>query len=235
MKWEEELKLLKNKPLRIACDGESASGKSLASKLIARKFNLYCLNSGLIYRYASFLVIKYKPKKIIPFLKKKLGNLNYKKICKLNLHTHKISAHVAKLAKKQKVRSIVRKVQLKIIKKHPRIVVEGRDTQTSILVKKFRYTVAFYFKCKLSVASYRRWRDLKKKIPLKIVRKQLASRTTIDKKRRFNALKKSPDALVIRTHLLSKKQMIERMTKEIDRKLFLKYGRNNKARQNKIS
>ena len=87
----------------------------------------------------------------------------------------------------------------------------------------------------MSVASYRRWCDLKKKIPLKIVRKQLASRTTIDKKRRFNALKKSPDALVIRTHLLSKKQMIEKMTKEINRKLLLKYGRNYKARQRQVT
>ena len=225
----------KNKPLRIACDGESASGKSLASKLIGRKFHLFCLNSGLIYRYASFLIIKYKPKKIIPFLRKKFKNLNYKRISKLNLHTHEISAYVAMLAKQKKVRTIVREVQLAIIKKHSRIVVEGRDTQTSILIKKFRYTVAFYFVCKLSVASYRRWCDLKKKIPLKIVKKQLALRTTIDQKRRFNALKKSPDALVIRTHLLSKKQMIEKMTKEINRKLLLKYGRNYKARQRQVA
>ena len=209
----------RNKPLRIACDGESASGKSLASKMIAKKFRLFCLNSGLIYRYASFLIIKDKPKKIIPFLKKKFRNLSYKNISKLNLHTHNISAHVATLAKQKKVREIVRGVQHKIIKKHPRIVVEGRDSQSTILVKKFQYTAAFYFKCKLSVASYRRWRDLKKKIPLKTVRKQLASRTTIDKKRRFNALKKSPDALVIRTHLLSKKSMIAKMVKEIEKKL----------------
>ena len=126
-------------------------------------------------------------------------------------------------------------MQHKIIKKNPRIVVEGRDTQSNILVKKFKYTVAFYFVCKLSVASYRRWRDSKKKIPLKIVKKQLALRTTIDQKRRFNALKKSPDALVIRTHLLSKKQMIEKMTKEINGKLLLKYGRNYKARQRQVT
>ena len=30
----------KNKPLRIACDGESASGKSFASKLIGQKYFL---------------------------------------------------------------------------------------------------------------------------------------------------------------------------------------------------
>ncbi len=69
----------KNKPLRIACDGESASGKSFASKLIGKKYGLFVLNSGLAYRYASFLIIKHKPKKIIPFLKKKFNHLNYKK------------------------------------------------------------------------------------------------------------------------------------------------------------
>ena len=55
-------------------------------------------------------------------------------------------------------------------------------------------------------------------------------RTATDKKRRFNALKRAPDAIVIRTHLLSKKMMVEKMTKEINRKLLLKYGRSYKAR-----
>ena len=62
----------RNKPLRIACDGESASGKSLASKLIGRKYNLFVLNSGIAYRYASYLIIKRRPKKTISFLKKKV-------------------------------------------------------------------------------------------------------------------------------------------------------------------
>ena len=84
--------------------------------------------------------------------------------------------------------------------------------------------------CKLSVASYRRWRDLKKKIPLKIVKKQLALRTTTDKQRRFNALKRSPDAILVRTHLLSKKKVEKVMTNEINRRLLLKYGRNFKTR-----
>ena len=57
-----------NKPLRVACDGESASGKSFASKAIGSRYYLFVLNSGFAYRYASFLIIKHKPKKIIPFL-----------------------------------------------------------------------------------------------------------------------------------------------------------------------
>ena len=71
-------------PIRVACDGESSSGKSTAAKLISKRYKLFCMNSGLLFRYASFLIIYNKPKKIIPFLKKKFKNLKYKKISNLS-------------------------------------------------------------------------------------------------------------------------------------------------------
>ena len=201
----------KNKPLRIACDGESASGKSFASKAIGSKYYLFVLNSGFAYRYASFLIIKHKPKKIIPFLKKRYKNLNYKKITNLNLHSQKISDHVAILAKQKKVREIMRIFQKKIIKKHQRICCEGRDQASTILRKNPKYDVAFYFKCNLNTASFRRWLDLKKKVPLKEVKKSLRTRTLLDIKRRHNTFKKMTDAVLIRTDILSKKAMVTKM------------------------
>ena len=60
----------KFKKLIIACDGESASGKSTAAKLISKKYNLLLINSGLLYRYSSKLILKNKPKNITSFLKK---------------------------------------------------------------------------------------------------------------------------------------------------------------------
>ena len=54
----------KFKKLIIACDGESASGKSTAAKLISRKYKLLLINSGLLYRYASKEIIKNNPKDI---------------------------------------------------------------------------------------------------------------------------------------------------------------------------
>ena len=59
------------KKLIIACDGESASGKSTAAKMISKKYKLLLINSGLIYRYCSKLIIQNKPKEMISFLKKK--------------------------------------------------------------------------------------------------------------------------------------------------------------------
>ena len=216
--------------LRIACDGESASGKSFASKAISKKYKLFCLNSGLLFRFASLLILKHEPKKIIPFLKKKFKNLNYNKITQLNLHTQKISNHVVMLAQKKSFRAITKAMQKKILRKYPRILVEGRDAASEILKKNPRYDVAFYFKCNLNTASLRRWLDLKKKVPLKEVKKSLRTRTLLDKKRHHNPLKKMVDAVLIRTDILNKKAVIAKMSKEIDKKLISKYGRNFKAR-----
>jgi len=216
--------------LRLACDGEGGSGKSTAARLISKKYNLFYMNSGLLFRYASFLIIKHKPKKIIPFLRKRFKNLNYKKITRLNLHSQKISSHVATLAKQKRVRQIMRFFQKKIIKQHHRICCEGRDQASTILKKNPRYDVAFYFKCNLNTASLRRWLDLKKKVPLKEVKKSLRTRTLLDKKRRHNPLKKMADAVLIRTDILNKKAVVTKMSREIDKKLISKYGRNFKAR-----
>ena len=216
--------------LRVACDGEGGSGKSTAARLISKKYNLFYMNSGLLFRYASSLIIKHKPKKIIPFLRKRFKNLNYKKITRLNLHSQKISNHVATLAKQKRVRQIMRIFQKKIIKQHHRICCEGRDQASTILKKNPRYDVAFYFKCNLNTASLRRWLDLKKKVPLKEVKKSLRTRTLLDKKRRHNPLKKMVDAVLIRTDILNKKAVVTKMSKEIDKKLISKYGRNFKTR-----
>ena len=58
-----KLKKTNKKKLCLAFDGYSASGKSLGAKLIAKKYKLKLLNSGLLYRYAALLILKNKPKK----------------------------------------------------------------------------------------------------------------------------------------------------------------------------
>ena len=60
--------MVRLKKLIIACDGESASGKSTAAKLVSKKYKLLLINSGLLYRYCSKLIIQHKPKKMISFL-----------------------------------------------------------------------------------------------------------------------------------------------------------------------
>ena len=208
-----------NKPKKIiiACDGESASGKSTAAKLISKKYKLLLINSGLLYRYASKLLIDERPKNTVPFLKKKFQKITYTTIAKKNLHSEKISNHVAVLAKDKRIRLIVNKLQKKIIKKNKRICVEGRDIASKILAKSPRYDLAFYFVCNLNVASYRRWIDIKKRVPLKEVKDSLKKRTLMDKRRKNSPLVKVKDAILIRTDKLTKKQVVLKMSKYIDR------------------
>ena len=207
----------KFKRLIIACDGESASGKSTAAKLISIKYGLLLVNSGLLYRYCSKLLISNKPKNSISFLKARLRNVSYKSITKQNLHSEKISNHVAVLAKNKNIRLIVNKFQKKIIKNNKKICVEGRDIASKILSKDPKYDLAFYFKCSNNVAAYRRWLDLNKKISLKEVTKSLKKRTLMDKKRKNSPLIKVKDAILIRTDKLSKKEVMLKMSKHIDK------------------
>ena len=209
--------IIKPKKLIIACDGESASGKSTAAKLISKKYKLMLINSGLLYRYGSYLIIKYNPKNIILFLNRRFKSSSYKNIAKKNLHSEKISNHVAILAKNKKVREIVNKFQKRIIKRNKKICVEGRDIASKILAKKPKYDLAFYFQCNNDVAAYRRWLDIKKKIPLIEVKKSLKKRTLMDKKRKNSPLVKVKDAILIKTDKLSKKEVISKMSKYIDR------------------
>ena len=207
----------KFKKLIIACDGESASGKSTAAKLISKKYGLLLINSGLLYRYASKEIINNNPKNKVIFLKKKFRNISYKKILKLNLHSEEISNHVALLAKNNSVRKIINFFQKKLINKNKRICVEGRDIASKILAKNPKYDLAFYFKCNIKVASYRRWLDIKKKVSLKNDKKSLINRTYMDKKRKNSPLIKVNDAILIRTDKLSKKQVLSKMSEHINK------------------
>ena len=110
-------------------------------------------------------------------------------------------------------------MQRKIIRKNKKICVEGRDIASKILNNKPRYDIAFYFKCNNDVAGYRRWLDLKKKVPLKEVKKTLKLRTKLDKTRIHSPLKRVKDAILIRSDKLTKKQMLTKMTQEINKKL----------------
>ena len=206
-----------SKSLIIACDGEAASGKSTGAKLLSKKYNLLLLNSGLLYRYASKILITKKPKKPIPYLKKKFKKIPYSFIKKQSLHSQEISNHVGHLAKNKAIREIMRLYQKKIIKKNKRICVEGRDIATKILNNNPKYDLAFYFTCKIDIAAKRRWKELRKKVLLKEVKKSLAKRTKMDKNRKYSPLKKVKDAILIRTDRLSKKEVLRRMSNEVDK------------------
>ena len=216
---------LKNKILRITCDGGAATGKSTGAKLISKKYKLAFLSSGLLYRYAGYLVIKNKPKNINAFLKKKFTKLNYKKLNKINLHTPEISTQSSIIAKISKVRNILKKYQKDFIKKNNYCVLEGRDASTKILPNS---DLKFYFVCNLNIAAKRRYKDIKnnsKKINYSDVKRDLFERDKMDKTRKISPLQKHRDSVVVNTTKLDKRAMLLKMSFYVDKVLKKKYGK----------
>ena len=221
---EQNLKF-KSKKLKITCDGGAATGKSTGAKMIAKKYKLAFLSSGLLYRYASFLILKYNPKNKISFLKKKFNNLNYKRIGRINLHTPQISLHSAKIAKILGVRNILKKYQVQFIKKNKGCVLEGRDASTKILPNS---DIKFFFICNLNIAARRRYIELKRKtknIKFSEVKKALFERNLADTTRKISPLQKHHDAVVVDTGKLDKQAMIAKMSRFVEKKIKEKYGK----------
>ena len=214
----------KNKYIQISCDGGAATGKSTGAKMIAKKYNLKFLSSGLLYRYASYLIIKHDPKDKINFLKKKFYSLNYKNLNKIDLHTPRISEQSAVIAKINKIRKILKKFQTDFSKKNKNCCIEGRDISTKILPNS---DIKFFFKCSLNIAALRRFKELKKsnpKIKLNEVKNALRIRNISDTKRKNSPLLKHRDSVEVDTGKLNKQAMIVKMSKYVERVIKAKYG-----------
>ncbi len=220
----ETLKLKKNS-LLISVDGGAATGTSTAGKIISKKFKLKFLSSGLLYRYASYLLLKYRPKNRIIFLKKNFNNLRLDKLNKINLQSPEISEKTSIIAKERKIREILKLFQRKFSTKYKKVCIEGRDIGTVILPKAH---IKFFFVCNLKTAAKRRFKELKKTNPnikFKDVKKSLKIRNYRDKSRKNSPLLKSPDAIIVDTGKLKKiPDMINKMSAIIRGKIKLKYG-----------
>jgi cytidylate kinase len=221
----ENLKLKKHHNLVVAADGSAASGKTTGAKRISKKYGLKFLSSGLLYRYASYQILKHNPKNRIKFLKKSFYNLNYNKLNKINLHTPRISEHTSVIAKQKNIRTILKKYQTQFAKKFKKVCIEGRDIGTVILPNA---DIKFFFICNVNIAAMRRFKELKKtdsKIILKDVKKALKTRDNRDKTRKNSPLLKSSDAIIVDTGKLRNiNGMINKMSKDLERRVKNKYG-----------
>ena len=221
----EKLKLNKKIKLLIACDGGAASGKTTGAKLISKKYGLKFLSSGMLYRLASYQLLKYKPKNKILFLKKVFSNLNLNKLNNISLYSAKVSENTSIIAKEKKIRLILKSFQKRFTNKFNKVCIEGRDIGTVILPKA---DIKFFFKCDLNTATKRRFKELKKKnkkIKFQIVKKQLQIRNFRDLSRKNSPLLKSPDAVIVNTGKLRKiPDMMEKMSEIVEKKIRSKYG-----------
>ena len=221
---------LKNKiKLLITCDSGAGAGKTTAAKYLSRKYGLHLLTSGLLYRFVAYkLIISKKTTGDVSFLKKITKNINLEIIKKSKLYSIQVTKFTAEIAKIKKIRQLLKKYQKKFSTKKL-VILEGRDM--GVLFP--GADVKFFFKCSLNEAAKRRFKEYKKaskKITLNEVKKGIKIRNHIDSTRKFSPLRIPKGAVIVDTTNISKKEMFIKISKVIEGKLLLKYGRNYKAK-----
>tara|TARA_B110000014_G_scaffold261025_1_gene251950 strand:+ start:929 stop:1600 length:672 start_codon:yes stop_codon:yes gene_type:complete len=223
------MKLKNNVRLFITCDSGAGAGKTTASKYLSKQYGLNLLTSGLLYRMVAYkLLASKKTVNDTSFLKKITKNINSKLLNNTKLYSPKVTAYTSKIAKIKKVRLLLKNYQKKFAKKRL-VVIEGRDI--GVLFPKS--DIKIFFKCSLKIAAKRRFKEFRKtdkNITLKDVKKDLRSRNLADTKRKNSPLRVPKGAIIISTSRLNKKQMFKKVSKIVEKKLKLKYGRNYKTK-----
>ena len=209
--------------ITVAIDSPAASGAGTQSKLIAKKYNLFYLDTGKIYRYLGLLRLKFKDKFTYNLIKKKIKNLKNRNLLGKNLLTDDVAISAAIVAKKKKIRNIVHEYQQKCAyyppKRYSGSILDGRDI-TSIQLKDAMFK--FYITASLRERAKRRFKEyksLKKKISFSEVLKSIKNRDKLDRTRKYGPLIKTKDSILINTTKLSKKACFKKIKKIMDRKL----------------
>ena len=124
--------------LIISVDGPSGSGKERIAKYIAKKYSLYHLDSGILYRRITFLILKNKISITkISELKLFLSSVSILSSKKhKNLRKEEISKNTSKIAKLPIIRNFINSQQKlivnKILQKYRGCVIDGRDIGSKV-------------------------------------------------------------------------------------------------------
>jgi CMP/dCMP kinase len=223
------MKLKSNIKLLITCDSGAAAGKTTATKYLSKRYKLNLLTSGLLYRYVAYRLINSKKKTNNTFfLKKIIKNIKPKILKNNKFYSSEVTRFTSEIAKIKKIRLLLKSYQKQFAKRRL-VVLEGRDM--GVLFP--NADVKIFFKCSLKVAAKRRFKEFQKinnKLSLKEVEKAIKLRNLNDTKRKNSPLRIPNGAVVVDTSKLSKKEMFRKISKIVEEKLYLKYGRNYKAR-----
>ena len=209
--------------ITVAIDSPAAAGAGTQSKLIAKHYNLYHLDTGKIYRYIGLIRLRFKSKFSYSFVRKKIQTLKIKSLSSKQLLTDEVAISAAIIARDKKIRDIVHKFQQKCAynppKKFSGSVLDGRDI-TSIQVKNamFKFYITASIRAR-ALRRYKEYKNLNKSISFNNVIKSIKKRDKLDRTRKYGPLKKTKDSILINTTKLSKKACFKKIKAIMDRKL----------------
>lgn len=202
--------------MQVTIDGPAGVGKTSVGRTVAEEFSLVFIQSGQLYRavaygkinsldYENLSLEKGEGVEAVPLLEgKRLTG---------ELQSEEIGEEASKLAKKPAVRDMVNEIILEIARGE-NVLVEGRDIGTEVLpgarVKVF-LTASAHERAK------RRKKQLDSDRELAEIEAGITRRDDRDQTREFAPLRPADDAEVIDTTDLSRKEVVDRVARMIER------------------
>ena len=197
------------KKIQIAIDGPASSGKSTVAKIIARNLDLIYLDTGAMYRVATFVALQKETddaKEIIEFIEKNpisfmngqkgqevlKGSENVTEV----IRTNEVTNTVSKISAMTEIREFMVAEQQRIAK-NGGIIMDGRDIGTVVLPKA---DLKIFLVASVDERAERRYKEnLSKGIPtdLERLKIEISERDRKDSTRAISPLKQAEDAILL--------------------------------------
>jgi CMP/dCMP kinase len=194
----------------ITIDGPAASGKSSASRCLARKLQYYYLYSGLLYRACAYVLAEYAE-----YTKNKLEKVLFDGIdITPHLKSVRIDDYASLISVDGRIRNAVGVIQKKVSMDYS-IVADGRDMGTVVFP---RAEIKFFLTASVEVRAHR-WQENQQqrgnRVTIQEAIEILTERDQRDTIRDSSPLAVAPDAIMIDNSDLSAAETCNRMEQHI--------------------
>ena len=216
----------------IAIDGTSGSGKSTTARILADELDFFHIDSGSLYRVATYFCIINKIASDDKNIEQKLNSmeidfdnkkvlLNGKNISS-NIREHYISESVSDYSSNNIIRTKLSDFQRKLASNRD-VVVEGRDIATNVFPSA---DFKFYLMADIAIRADRRYKQMinsNKSIDKESILKNLIKRDELDMNRKYSPLIKDESAVEINTTNLTIADQVNLIIKIINQGVESRY------------
>ena len=209
----------------VVIDGPAGSGKSSTARAVAHELNIQYLDSGALYRAATYLFLKnvhslpmffeslYSAQLKFEFNDEFQVTLNALNITEA-IRTPEVSAHVSTVAAMPKVREFINALMNKAVQ-HDVYIADGRDLGTAVFPSA---ECKFFMIADLETRAKRRHQELNSKgiqMSYSNVVAEIKRRDQIDSTREEDPLKQADDAILVDSSAFSFDEQVQYIVKKI--------------------